>query len=865
MKKIIGVLLIFSMISACIVNAETKNCVEIYVDCKVEESGDGSFEKPFATIEEAQQFIRNMNENGNYPQNGVTVFIRQGNYKIDKTVNFTEKDSGTDSAPVIYRAYPLETVNFVGGSELTLGEFKVSDDSRIPEEVKGKIYSYNLKDNGITPYDKLYCTGHSQYYMQLVLTEDIDTEAKTRATPEVFYNDQLTTIARWPNDGYTTIGDVVNPGTEIKALSDKKETAKLEDVEPMSFNVSVEPERLEKWKSESDAWLFGYWKYDWSDMTTPVKEIDSKSGVITTKYPSPYLPQKGQRFYLYNALCELDAPGEWYLDKNSGEFFIYPLDNDNSSKIILGFSSSTLFFFDKASNITLKDLNFAGSRSNGITISEGENVTVFGCNIKNISGSGISVTGDNHRVDSCHIYNIGGRGISLSGGDQTTLEAGNSIAQNNWIHNFGRLNKTYYGGITIQGVGNTARHNLIYDGPHLGIQYGGNDNIIEYNDVSNVLKEAADMGAIYGGNSYVNGRGVVFRGNVVHDLVTDSVHSGQYGIYVDDTMSGITAEQNLFYNLPSGIFINGGRECTVINNTFVNLKTGVQIYCTGLAKSWGYYSTPDALAKVGVGEGQKSTSEPYSKYPHLSTMHLEDNPRAPKNNVIKDNINCGVDKAVNLNPLTETGSGATEADMRKWSEISDGLSVGKDAFVDAEKTNFNLKVPVTDKLPDFETVDFNKAGLITSRLKNSLSEDAIVLAIDKPLSYVNWKKKLIDEENIKIVPQIKENRTYIPVRFMAEMLGASVEFNDGVIGIEYNGKKLELTNGSNIAKIDGEESELDGACFIENSRTYVPLRSCSNLFQKEVFWDDYGLIVISDRDMTEILDSDMIKNLYDRL
>ena len=82
---------------------------------------------------------------------------------------------------------------------------------------------------------------------------------------------------------------------------------------------------------------------------------------------------------------------------------------------------------------------------------------------------------------------------------------------------------------------------------------------------------------------------------------------------------------------------------------------------------------------------------------------------------------------------------------------------------------------------------------------------------------------------------------------------------------EYNGKMLELTNGSNIAKIDGNEIEMDGACFIENLRTYVPLRSCSNLFEKEVYWDDCGLIVVSDREMSEILDSDMIKNLYDRL
>ena len=128
-------------------------------------------------------------------------------------------------------------------------------------------------------------------------------------------------------------------------------------------------------------------------MTTPIKAIDAEKGIITTKYPSPYLVKKGQRFYIYNALCELDIPGEWYYDSLSGDFFIYPMDNNSESKIVLGFSSSDLVDFNGASNIVLKDLKFSGTRSTGIVVSGGENINIFGCEVKNVSGTGIYVNG----------------------------------------------------------------------------------------------------------------------------------------------------------------------------------------------------------------------------------------------------------------------------------------------------------------------------------------------------------------------------------------------------------------------------------------------------------------------------------------
>ena len=56
------------------------------------------------------------------------------------------------------------------------------------------------------------------------------------------------------------------------------------------------------------------------------------------------------------------------------------------------------------------------------------------------------------------------------------------------------------------------KNNLIYDGTHLGLNIKGNDIIVEYNDIHDVLKTSSDMGAIYSGQIMAQ-RGNVFRYN----------------------------------------------------------------------------------------------------------------------------------------------------------------------------------------------------------------------------------------------------------------------------------------------------------------------------------------------------------------
>ena len=70
----------------------------------------------------------------------------------------------------------------------------------------------------------------------------------------------------------------------------------------------------------------------------------------------------------------------------------------------------------------------------------------------------------------------------------------------------------------------------------------------------------------------------------------------------------------------------------------------------------------------------------------------------------------------------------------------------------------------------------------------SLPPFPFALAIGKESAYVNWERKLIDADNFNVVPFIENNYTYVPVRFMAEILrelGAEVKnCGDGIWEIQ---------------------------------------------------------------------------------
>lgn len=110
---------------------------------------------------------------------------------------------------------------------------------------------------------------------------------------------------------------------------------------------------------------------------------------------------------------------------------------------------------------------------------------------------------------------------------------------------------------------------------------------------------------------------------------------------------------------------------------------------------------------------------------------------------------------------------------------------------------------------------------------------SIVLTIGSTAATVSGKTVYND-----VAPLVVADRTMLPARFVAENLGAVVSWNgdNESVTIEGNNRYIELFVGSNLAKIDGETITLDSTPFIQNGRTYVPVRFISEALGANVEW-----------------------------
>ena len=113
---------------------------QIYISPNGKDSNSGTKEMPFATIQRAQQEVKKLKEKG-MPAGGIVVYLRGGRYFLQEGLLFGKDDSGTETAPVVYRGYPGEQVRIIGGKQIT-NFTPLTDEAilkRLPEEARGKV------------------------------------------------------------------------------------------------------------------------------------------------------------------------------------------------------------------------------------------------------------------------------------------------------------------------------------------------------------------------------------------------------------------------------------------------------------------------------------------------------------------------------------------------------------------------------------------------------------------------------------------------------------------------------------------------------------------------------------------------------
>lgn len=692
---------------------------------RIAESNAAQDDGPFATLGRARDEVRALNKAGTLPTGGVTIELRGGHYGLSEPLALTAEDSGTAAEPVTYRAWQGERVILSGGRRLS--EWKVVTEpallARLDPSARGSVFQADLHAQGIRDVGDLgldaaagiqqwlaHVDGQGEYTMG-----NAAASAKKVVSPrlELFFRGEPMPLSRWPNEGSIAI-------TEVHG----KTPIDVRGVKGCAEGVfAYEGDRPARWVAEKDAWVCGSWFRDWAEQAHRIRSLDAERRVIAVEPPfHGYGYRKGQWFYGFNLLCEIDRPGEWMIDREAGRLYFWP-PSDIAKAVVEVSLSPGLVTLNNTTNVVLHGLVFETARGTGVAVSNAVGCRVSGCTFRNLANHGVTVFGGKkNSVVGCDLYGLGGGGIYLVGGDRTTLTPAGHTAENNHIHHFARWDRMYRPGVMISGVGNRVAHNLIHDAPHSAILFGGNDHLIEYNEIHSVCYDSNDCGAVYSGRSWTL-RGHVIRHNYLHHLY-GRPGGGCKGIYLDDLFSSATVYGNLFEQVTYAVFLGGGRDNLIENNVFVDCPKAVQVDARALG-----WCGPHADRRIeeaqtkGTIAGIRFREPPYSeRYPHLLTL-LDDEPKKPKGNVFRRNVfwaGAGDDiRRVMHGTVPTNWWNAIDAQSRPCVRVENNLTDSDPRFADERGRNYQLKADSPAWAMGFQRIPVEKVGLYADERRAS--------------------------------------------------------------------------------------------------------------------------------------------------
>jgi hypothetical protein len=669
----------------------------LYVSPEGNDSFPGTLNQPFKTIQKALDVA--------VESKVKAILLKEGVYQLEKPLKLLPANSSDDSLKIMN--YANDKVVISGGREITGWKQNKNGwwETEIPEVKEGKW--------------------------------------KFR---QLYVNNQLRQRARKPNQGFL----------RVKGMPEGTPSTVGYHTDCKTFEFS-EGDISEKWKNLNDVEVIVY--HFWTDSHLPILSVNPDNNIVTFKHKAGKVftddfSENGARYIVENVFEELDAPGEWYLDRKTGKCYYspYPEEDIRQTKVFAPVTEQLIHYAGDAlnqkliKNVHFENLEFCytnwelpegnsndrqGSASvpAAITIEGAQNCSFTHCRFQNLGTWAFELNEgcQDNSFSRNEIGHIAAGGFRVNGGkydEHSFLRTANNHIYQNHIHHYGEVYPSAVGILLQHTEGNRISQNLIHHGYYTGISIGwewgyqrstSRDNIIEFNHIHHIGQGLlSDMGAIY---TLGVSPGTIIRNNLIHDV--DANHYGGWGIYHDEGSTHILVENNVVYNTKFAAFnIHFAKEITVRNNIFA-LGRLQQLNRTRREPHKSVFFEQNIIYwREGVLHDGNWTEEPYLFYFH------------PKNDKGTHEVSESFDMDYNLyyNPdmsLDEInfGNGKT---WEEWQEMGkDQHSIYADPlFVDVENFDFRLKNGSPAFKLGFKPIDMRQAGLA----------------------------------NIKVGPQIKKNR-----------------------------------------------------------------------------------------------------------
>lgn len=353
LKKVCTVLLMFSILMTYLpayavasddsIAAEAASLQkEIYVSVAEgsDESGDGSFEKPYKSIQKAADMATA----------GTTCYIREGTYYEEVVV----KNSGTLELPITFKNYNDEKV-YLSGADIVGGFKQYKDNIYVTKEMNWDLFDTNDKYSG----------------------------------NQIFIDNEIVEEARWPNlDADDTLLDPT--------------WANLDNSDTSTWLVDKELPKLDNTYVGGKVFVRG--SYDWygqfGDITgysEEEKKLDI--GNYTGANSHFYHMMPNDRYYIYGCLGVLDANGEWFYDSKTKELYLCS-DVDPNKLQISSKRRNYAFKVDNTEHINIEGLSI---RAGAISMKNSTNINMNKLDIRYLRHP-IIMDGDNCSITNSYLY-----------------------------------------------------------------------------------------------------------------------------------------------------------------------------------------------------------------------------------------------------------------------------------------------------------------------------------------------------------------------------------------------------------------------------------------------------------------------------
>lgn len=282
-------------------------------------------------------------------------------------------------------------------------------------------------------------------------------------------------------------------------------------------------------------------------------------------------------FFIASPLT-LDSTSEWYNNPTTKKISWYSttIPTGVEAATITSTLSSTNF-----SNITIDNIHFRGSNGSNVIFTGGSNIIIQNCDVDFSGVSGIELnnvntfTIQNNSVTSTQ--NEGIRVTGTTGGSilsNTIYKSGEIIGMAQDQGGTGRMN-----GIAVQGSNLLIQYNSCIRPGYGGIRWAGNNINIRENFIDSFNYVKSDGGGLYTPTKTATGN-VVKRNIVLHGLGAPqgALSAPTAGIYLDANASNMIIDSNYLAYSEIDIFLHGGDNNTVTNNTTFANKYGIHVW-----------------------------------------------------------------------------------------------------------------------------------------------------------------------------------------------------------------------------------------------------------------------------------------------